>query len=1089
MFLGMKYARCSVGDLSLRFHSQSDILPVRQLLGAYLTPAIILLERCTIKKLSATIGAVHNGTLVYEHQGQEVTATVGTPSWYAWLETATTFTFTGEEGTFTAHKVRAGNRRGGWYWRAYRRHQGRLSNYYLGVSANLTRPRLCDAARRLAARSESASTGRKVSGQRHELQTTTSSDGLTPLLNTKFALPRLPVQHVSRPHLLALLEAGAQRPVTLVSAAAGSGKTTLLAEWAATTTLPVTWLSLEAADNDPARFLSYLLAALARLDERVGTAAQTDRSWYAHDHDRALTGPLNDLEHLLQKDAVVILDDYHLITSDEVHVALHFLLDHLPARLHLIIGTRVDPPLPLARLRASNLLNELRTKELHFVPTEVDAFVRTMGLTLSSEAMSLLQERTEGWIAGIQLLSLVLRGHADATAFLRSAGSTHHFLLDYVSEEILAQQTPEIQRFLLRTCILDRLCGPLCDAITGEPGGQARLEALLRANLFVSALDNTQTWYRYHPLFAEALRTHLHTQEPDLVPELYRRASYWYEQQRMEEEAVEYAFLAGDLSRSAALLEKLIPHLLEQGKILRLSRWLSQLSPSLIAASPMLWVASISTRLLRTGTREDVDQSMKLLVEQLEQQLDAHAQDAGSAWADLQPGLPLVQAIAAFAQGDIERSISFASEISPTLAHPENALNHFIAMGKQALLGAAYGASGDLEAAELHFLEASPSGETRFDHPQHLFAAPGLSELYEAQGQLRKLGQFYDNLIQDLAQRADPPPLLLALMQARYALLLYEWNRLTEAERTAQQSMEMAGRLDRSVPTATIVSLLTLWTQARIALARGDGEKARHLLERAELDVATSQIAEQGKRFLGAIPARLALACGQLEPALRWVETCGLHVNDSLESPLASNGYLDYITLARVLLAQGRDPRSGSLLAQAAFLLDRLHSLIVGQGRLMEIEMLTALTLQAQGKTRRALTTLGSVLAHAEPEGYIRLFADEGPPMAHLLAQVAAYTTASPGYIQRLQTALVPMQNDSRDPVRKASRQPLLDPLSPREQEVLSLLAAGFSNQQIADHMVISLNTAKRHVKHLLAKLVVTNRTQAVVRARQLHML
>jgi LuxR family maltose regulon positive regulatory protein len=304
--------------------------------------------------------------------------------------------------------------------------------------------------------------------------------------------------------------------------------------------------------------------------------------------------------------------------------------------------------------------------------------------------------------------------------------------------------------------------------------------------------------------------------------------------------------------------------------------------------------------------------------------------------------------------------------------------------------------------------------------------------------------------------------------------------------------MEMAGRLDFTVPMASIMSLLSLWTQARVALARGDGEKARHLLERAEFDVATSQIAEQGKRFLGAIPARLALACGQLEPALRWVETCGLRFDDSPESRLASNGYLEYITLARVLLAQGRDPRHGSRLSQAALLLERLHSLTVGkawQGRFIEIQMLTALALQAQGKTKRALKILGPVLALAEPEGYVRLFADEGPPMAHLLAQIAPYTSASPGYIQRLQAALAPLQNASADPAPTALHQPLPDPLSPREREVLSLLAEGFSNQQIADHLVISLNTAKRHVKHLLAKLVVTNRTQAVGRARELHLL
>jgi LuxR family maltose regulon positive regulatory protein len=249
--------------------------------------------------------------------------------------------------------------------------------------------------------------------------------------------------------------------LTLVSAPAGSGKTTLLAEWAATTTLPVVCLSLETADNDPARFLSYLLAMLARLDERLGTAIQADRSWYAHDHEHALIGPLNDLARLLTQDAVVILDDYHLITTDAIHAALHFLLDHLPARLHLLIGTRIDPPLPLARLRARNHLSELRIEELRFVSPEVEAFVRTMGLTLSREALSLLQARTEGWIAGIQLLTLALRRHTDAAAFLRASGGTHGFLLDYVSEEVLAQQTAEMQRFLLHTCILEQLTGSL----------------------------------------------------------------------------------------------------------------------------------------------------------------------------------------------------------------------------------------------------------------------------------------------------------------------------------------------------------------------------------------------------------------------------------------------------------------------------------------------------------------------------------------------------------------------------------------------------------------------------------------------------
>lgn len=1020
-------------------------------------------------------------------------ATVGTPSWYAWLETAMTFTFVGEEGTFTAHKVRAGSQRGGWYWRAYRRQHGRLSNRYLGVSTNLTLPRLCETARLLAARSDGTPITKEAAKQRHELQAAISSDVLTPplILNTKFTSPYLPAQHVSRPHLLVLLEQGVQRPLTLISAPAGYGKTTLLAEWTAMTRLPVVWLSLEAADNDPTRFLSYLLVALARLDEHIDISAWKDPSSYAYDHEHALTAILNDLSRLLQQNAVMILDNYHLITTDAVHAVLHFLIEHLPTRLHLIIGTRIDPPLPLARLRARNQLSELRMEELHFGSYEVEAFARMMELTLSSEALSLLQARTEGWIAGIQLLALALRKQTDAMAFLRASGGTHHFLLDYVNEEVLAQQSAEMLRFLLHTCILEHLTGPLCDEVTGESGGQAQLIAALRANLFVSELDGTQIWYRYHPLFAEAMRTRLQTLEPDLVPELYRRASHWYEQQQREEEACEYALHAGDMPRAARLLEQLIPHLLEQGKLLQMSQWLSQLPASLIDASPALWLASVSLRMLRTGILGSSEQTMKLLIEQFERQVQMHAQDEEAGWTELRLGLPLAQAIVALAQGDIARAIALAHDISPALAHSESALSHFITLTSKALLGTAYSASGNLEAVEQLFFTVSPSSSTGVDRLRNLPIAPSLSDLYETHGQLRKLGQFYDYLFQELAQRADPsPPMFYLLMQARYALLLYEWNRLTEAERAIQQSKEMMANV--TAPMAPFVSLLNLWTQARIALARGKGEEARQMLEHVEFNQASVQVAEQGQRLLNVIRARLALACGQLESALHWIEMCGLCFDDPPKFQPAISGYFDYLTLARVLLAQGRDPRNGSRLIQAAFLLKHLHSLTIEkgwQGRLREIEMLTALVLQAQGKTKRALTILGPVLAQAEPEGYVRLFADEGQPMAHLLAQIAAYTTASAGYIQQLQVALAPIRQESVDPAHPVSRHLLPDPLSPREQEVLSLLAEGFSNQQIADHMVISLNTAKRHVKHLLAKLVVTNRTQALARARELHLL
>jgi LuxR family maltose regulon positive regulatory protein len=454
------------------------------------------------------------------------------------------------------------------------------------------------------------------------------------LLVTKFYPPHLPAQHVARPRLTELLDTSILRPLTLVSAPAGSGKTTLLAEWASMTAVPVAWVSLEAADNDPARFLAYFQASLARLEEKNNLATDLV-SWPAseQDYERVLTHILNDLTCRLQQDVVVILDDAHLLTSEAVHGALQFLLDHLPTRLHLIIGTRVDPPLPLARWRVRGQLSEVRTEELRFVPFEIEALVGAMGLVLSEEATSLLEQRTEGWIAGIQLLTLALRTRVDAAAFLHAFHGTHRFFLDYVREEILAQQTPEVQHFLLHTCILERMTGSLCDALTDQSDGQAQLAFLVRANLFVSALDETDTWYRYHPLFAEALRTQLEKREPELVPELFLRASRWYEEHQGMEEACEYAFQAGDLSLAASLCAELLPRLVEQGRFEQLGRWLAQIPPALVTASPQLSVAMPWVHMMHALDRQS-PRNRDIIIEQLEQYIQSQQQDISTAWIE-----------------------------------------------------------------------------------------------------------------------------------------------------------------------------------------------------------------------------------------------------------------------------------------------------------------------------------------------------------------------------------------------------------------------------------------------------------------------
>ncbi len=504
----------------------------------------------------ATTHIVQDNTLVYTRNGCEEHIELDTPAWQHWLAQATSFTFRSSEGNFTAHKTRASNGRGGWYWYAYRRQQGQLGNLYLGTSTRLTSQRLHEAARTLAlARNENTTnpagtrslsttspettlalarnegtTGLTDTRAFSTLSPETMPDAFTPpfsvsreepeqshresnrvarpdlLLTARLYIPRLSAQHVARPHLLALLDRGTRGAMTLISASAGSGKTSLLAEWATRTQMPLAWLSLESSDNDPARFLTYLVTALARLDTRIEPTYQAAD---AQNPASALTGIINALTDLLEREAVLILDDYHVVTSETIHALVSFLLTHLPPRLHLIVSTRIDPPWPLARFRARNQLCEVRAQELCFARDEVRALTDSMGLTLSSEAAQILEQRTEGWIAGIQLLALALHGQTDTLAFLRRFRGTHRFFLAYVSEEILAQQAPDTRRFLLYTSILTRMTGPLCEAVTGLPDGQGQLAELLRANLFVSTLDDAETWYRYHALFAEALLARL----------------------------------------------------------------------------------------------------------------------------------------------------------------------------------------------------------------------------------------------------------------------------------------------------------------------------------------------------------------------------------------------------------------------------------------------------------------------------------------------------------------------------------------------------------------------------------------------------
>ncbi|GHO98201.1 hypothetical protein KSF_082490 [Reticulibacter mediterranei] len=485
----------------------------------------------------AVAKAIVSGTmLISQEEAQEIA--VNSPAWYGWLERAHSFSFKSNEGTFTAHKARPTNQRGGWYWYAYRRRHGQLYRSYLGASSSLTLERLQQAAQQLMGQSAQPSSPAKI-------EQPSTEEPRCLLLPSKFQIPSLPAHHVARTRLLTALDHHVQTRLTLVSAPAGSGKTTLLAAWARACTLPVAWLSLEAADSDPSRFLSYLVTALMRLDARLTEPVAPGTSW-----EDVLTRLLANIARVLTGDAVLILDDYHCITNASIHAELQFVIDHAPSQLHLMIGTRSDPPLSLPRLRSHSQLRQLETDALRFSSSELQEFFRELALNLSREEQQAIEQRTQGWIVGAQLLALGQHNHKASATLHQTTPGVHCFFVEYVTEEILAQQPAHIRSFLVHTSILERLTDSLCQAVTGR-SDSPRLPDLSRSNLLLQAVDDVGLWYRYHPLFAEVMRIYLRTAEPETLPELYRRASAWYQQHDMSEEgrayAARYAALANNI--------------------------------------------------------------------------------------------------------------------------------------------------------------------------------------------------------------------------------------------------------------------------------------------------------------------------------------------------------------------------------------------------------------------------------------------------------------------------------------------------------------------------------------------------------------
>ncbi len=1005
------------------------------------------------------------------------------PAWFTWLDQVSSFAFSGKSGHFTARKE--AKQRGDRYWYAYLAASEHLTKKYLGKTADITLARLEHIAGLLSVQSVAQrpppvslvegtdgdvdAPQRSIFSQRRALPHT--------FLATKLHVPRPRAQLVQRAHLVERLQQGAERALTLVSAPAGFGKTTLLAQWLMESGMPVAWLSLEAEDNDPTRFLSYVIAALQTLDAQVGTIALAMLHTPQPPSPEAVLAVLvNDLVDRGGSDFVLVLDDYHLITAEPIHRGMTFLLDHLPPQMHLILATRADPPLLLTRLRAGGHLTELRAADLRFGAAEASAFLlAVMGLALPPEAIATLESRTEGWIAGLQLAALSLQGRTDVSEFLTTFTGSHRYVLDYLSDEVLARQPAPVQQFLLHTSILDRLSGPLCDAVTGHEGSQAMLEALERANLFVVALDDERRWYRYHHLFAEVLHSHLQQREPTLPAVLHRRASTWYEQHGFIVEAVQHALSAPDVELAARLLEPIALPVTLHGQLYTVLGWLNALPEALIRTRPRLCV---DYALLLTFTNQLEAAESRLQEAERGVQKEISAEQARLIMGYV---LTIRGDIAQFS-GDIPQAVSLAHQALDLLPEAEVTLR----TGALATAIRSYLVSGDVTSATEHEVAAAVALIRTSDN---LFGIVSslclLARLHVLQGRLRQAAATYAQVVQVVPQ---PEVLQTAFSSLFYYFglgdLLREWNNLDAGEQHLAQGISL---IKETMTVEPFVAILGYTALARLQQARGNPQEAFATLD------ALVRLAQQ-RRFpphlmtqVAAVRAQLELAQGHLAAAIHWADDSGLSTeDDDLSYPREG----EYLVLARIRIAQAHGDPASPLLQDVLGLLDRLLLDAKAKARmnsLLEILVLRALALETQGNRTSALSTLERALILAEPEGYIRLFVDEGPPLLVLLRH-ARMRSAVPGYVATLLSAFGE-QNISD--LRLISPRPdsLLEPLTERERDVLRLLLEGASNREIAHRLVLSVNTVKRYVYNICGKLGVQSRTQAIIRARALNLL
>jgi LuxR family transcriptional regulator, maltose regulon positive regulatory protein len=900
------------------------------------------------------------------------------------------------------------------------------------------------------------------------------------LLATKFHLPTLPNQRVLRSRLVQRLNQGleAGRRLTLISAPAGFGKSICAGEWAASLgRQPVAWLSLDASDNDPGRFFNYLIAALQKLDPsgnlgaEIASMLQSGQLPLAEAISTSLTNDLLGLKN----HSLLFLDDFHTIQHPFILAVLEKLIGHLTPTLHLALLTREDPALPLARLRANNLLTEIRAADLRFSDAETQCFLNEMmGLSLAQNDLSVLAERTEGWIVGLQLAGLSMHARADPSAFIANLSGSHRFILSYLTEEVLARQPEDMQQFLLQTSLLERLNGDVCRSVTGRSDSRALLEKSFAANLFLIPLDDEDQWYRYHHLFADLLQARLRqTVPPGEIAALHRGAAAWFERNGYPAEAFHHAQAAGDIDGLARLVEQNGDGMITRGELSTLMRWMEALPDEVVRLHPLILIGK-AWMLTLAGAVQQVEPLLK----QVEGQLLASPETAEA--AELSGNIAAIRSFFAMLAGEYAAALTLgrrAEELLPERSVQARSLLPYT-------IGSAYRGQGEYEKAAEAFAAVTQIGEK--NHNLMVWGT-GVTELVNVsrlQGRLRQANEIGRHALQKMTDQGVYPFGSLAKIEVALSEVLREQNQLAEAR---QRVTGVIARMQNwNMPTDRIFASLAL---IHILEALGDTGAAFEELRIAKALKADNPVLLALAKAVDYCEIRLCLATGDISAAARLVDAL-----QPAAQRVVSLRQQELSLLARLRLAQGRPD-------EAAVILDPLVQEALGPdvpGQLtilLEILALQGIALYDQGHRDTAVALLLKALCLAEPQGFVRVFVDEGPRMELLMVECRLRIeerkfSLDESLRSRLLTYTTRLLAAFPTPSPLATiHQPLSTVLTERELEVLRLIAEGLKYEEIAGRLFISLNTVRTYVKAIYGKLEVNNRTRAIALARKLKLI